>query len=634
MAVSEILKVKVWGHLSLFEFFRKKLQKLGIVEIINLESESSPPGQDFSDKLQVIEYLLKTFSKYKPVKGQRIKLKKGEVEKLMKFNLESIYTQTRQAVSKMAELSSHKTSLTMELEELSVWSGIKISAVPHWRRTGVRFGKLPVGAFDVFVDKLPLLCEAVEVFRDSSYVYLVLVYHNEALPSVEDVLRGFPWEGVSFKFDCSPFERVQEVKKELSELEAEEKRVEKTLVELSKNIDQLIVLYDLYVNLQKQKEASDRMRATRRTFYLEGWIRREDVEKFKKEFSLPLLHFEFSPPAPGEIPPTSLSNPQPVRDFEMITSLYGLPKYGELDPTPHLAPFFALFFGFCLTDAAYGFILAVASWLLSLRLKGEIKKLLGILFWGGVFSFLLGALTGGWFGDLPDRMVKIGFLPGFFSAWKKLKEVILVIDPLKNLNVFLLVSLVMGYVQLTWGVLLNFYDKARRYGLKRAVLEPLPLLLFLLNGGLYVLSSVYFSTYSKFFLYGMLGSLVFMLIGGSIVNGVGMGLFGVYTGAVGIFGDLLSYIRLAALGLSTGVIAMTINTIALLLRGIPIIGPLLVVAVLIGGHIFNLAVNALGGFVHTSRLQFVEFFGKFYEGGGKPFEPFREEYRYIEEVES
>ena len=333
----------------------------------------------------------------------------------------------------------------------------------------------------------------------------------------------------------------------------------------------------------------------------------------------------------GEEAPVLLHNTGAIYPFEAITNLYALPEYKEIDPTKWLAPFYFIFFGMMLSDAAYGIIMAVACFIINkkFRLEGMMKKLINMFFWCGISTAIWGALFGGWFGDLPTVAAKTFFgidnfaiKPIWFNP---------VNDPMK----LLIFSFILGGIHLFLGMGIQAYMLIRD-GKPLDALFDIGLWYVLLVG--LVLFGVggkigpAFATAGKYM--SIIGVVGILLTGGRRKKGI----FGKITGGLGslyditsYLADILSYSRLLALGLATGVIAQVINTMGSLAGG-GIKGSILLIVVAVFGHLFNIAINALGSFVHASRLQYVEFFGKFYKGGGSAFEPFDKKTKYVDIV--
>ena len=383
-------------------------------------------------------------------------------------------------------------------------------------------------------------------------------------------------------------------------------------------------------------------------YLFKAWIRTADLEDFTRNLGLlGEVTVEEIEPEEGEIPPSPLTEKNSTAPYTLLTDMYGQPTRVDPDPTPLMAPFYAFFFGICIGDAGYGIALALgcaAGWYIVRRRHGN-PRLFQLIFQGGLASIIVGIFLGGWFGIPFDN------LPGFLQAPANLLNNLLPgYQPgqagQEGFGVskhFLYLTLALGLVQLTAGIVINLVKRWKAGEKFAAVIDQSGWLLataglfpwlfnhYLLNGALYNLNG----PLDKVFIYMLAaGSLLIFIMGGRSAKGfgkIGLGAYALY-GIVNLLGDVLSYSRLFALALSSAIIAQVINQIAGMLLhelGIPVLGIVLAVIVVVGGHAFNIAMAALSGFIHTARLQFVEFFGKFYDGTGVPFKPLRYEPRYV-----
>jgi len=322
-----------------------------------------------------------------------------------------------------------------------------------------------------------------------------------------------------------------------------------------------------------------------------------------------VIELYFRAPLPEEEPPVVLENPKPGKPFELITKLYGLPQRGSFDPTLPLAPFFFLFVGLCVSEAGYGLLVALLSFLYIkfAKPKGGLRQFLKLLGLLGVSTVILGTLVGGWFG-FPVRKL-------------------MVMDPLQDPLSFLYLALALGFIQVWFGTLLNLITGIKNKLYLQSIcvqggwLLLLPsLVLFLGKKG---------SIWGIFTLVGAAGIVFFASPSRNPFARFFGGLYSLYD-ISRYLADVLSYSRLLALGLATTVIAMVVNNLCQTALGIPWVGWLVAALIFVGGHMFNLAISFLGGFVHSMRLQFVEFFSKFFKSGGSPFKPFELESKFVE----
>jgi len=346
------------------------------------------------------------------------------------------------------------------------------------------------------------------------------------------------------------------------------------------------------------------------------------------------------PTLPEDDPPVALKNPFFIEAFEIITDLYGRPRKGMLDPTPYVAPFFAVYFALCLTDAGYGLMLTIIALLgLMIIKQSSSKQFFRLILYVGILTIGAGIITGGYFGiKMPEPAQATG-LAAFALKFK-------LFDPLKDIMEFFVLSIALGIIQLSIGFLIagyvNIKESKNIIGIIHSLIIALSWITITLGIGLFVMGYIlpdklgYLEQIGVLILeIGAVGVILGHLLLGPLANkGIGesignaFGFDGLY-GIIGVFSDLLSFVRITALGLSTAIVAGVITEMATQMQGIMLV---LGIFILLGGHIFYCLFSSLGAFVHPTRLQFVEFFSKFYESGGKPFDPFRRKYKRIEVI--
>ena len=342
-------------------------------------------------------------------------------------------------------------------------------------------------------------------------------------------------------------------------------------------------------------------------------------------------------PAQDEDPPVEIDNGPLSTPFETVTRLYGMPTTSDVDPTIFMAPFFALFFGICMTDAAYGLILLGLLFWLMRKIKGD-KKFVVMLIFCSITTVIAGALTGGWFADsiqslLPQSEAGIGTT---LNAWR---VKMMLFDPMEKPLIFIGISLALGYVQVLFGLSIALVNLLSQKRYAEAVFEKLTWLILLNSILLYALAKAAVLPAALAPVMGIIAlvqmAIIFWFTERN--NGLGARLGG---GAFAVFstvfyaGDMLSYVRLMALGMVTAGLGMAVNILAKLLMDIPTIGFVLGLLMFVVGHIVNIALALLSAFVHSLRLQFVEFFPKFFTGGGRIFKPLRNSYRYVSIVKN
>ncbi len=398
--------------------------------------------------------------------------------------------------------------------------------------------------------------------------------------------------------------------RELKEIQKKEKELIIDIQSKAQQIEDYKVYRDVLEQERVKTEAQLKSRENGLLGYVIFWAFEKDKKSLIKELPKDTCVIEC---VTNEEPPVMLENNSTIRPFEYVTEIFGLPKNGEIDPTPYLSFFFFLFFGICITDAGYGLVLAVLCLVGMFLFKGN--KLIKLMFYGGISTFLVGIIFGSYFG------VSI-------KAFSRLK----LIDPIEDTLLFMGLAFALGYLQLMLAEIVKIISGKKNKN--KEMLYNGIAWLFVFIFGIIAMLSIKFSLLKNIGFVGLLISGIFLMIseskGVKVYLKLLVGSVKILQGLIGVMSDILSYSRLMALGLATAVIALIVNQIAGLFSGlIPYVGWVVGGLILIGGHMFNLGINALSGFIHSGRLQFVEFFPKFLEGGGRRFKPLKSELKYI-----
>jgi len=428
---------------------------------------------------------------------------------------------------------------------------------------------------------------------------------SEASKEVSDSLRRLGFEKIDVSgLSGTPADALLELGGRIESLNSDEESLKSEITTLAEHWrNDLLAHRELLLIERDRLDVETNFMRTDETFILEGWIPAKSVDAVKDEVLKVTNGYsvvkETNPnPSPEDVP-VHLENPPFIKHFQLLTELFGRPKYNEIDPTIMLAPAFMLFFGIMLTDAVYGVMMTVLG-LMLLRGGGRYSssvKDFGVIFTAiGCATIAFGILTGGYLGDFSKTYLGITVLRP------------IIFDPMVDVQFFLILVLVIGLIHLNLGLLLGFKENVQRKEYKDAFGDQF--WLFPLQIGIALLAM-------KMELAGALLCLIGIVMV-AIIHGP---LF--FFDITGYLGDVLSYARLLALGLATGGIAMTVNILSAMVEGVPIIGIVLAALVFVIGHFFNFGMNGLGGFVHGIRLHYVEFFNKFYEGGGSEYRPYQ-----------
>ncbi len=464
-------------------------------------------------------------------------------------------------------------------------------------------------------------------------VYFFIIYHIDAREEVQQLEREFRFEPVALQtVDKKPVQLIKELEKEIQELEKTKKEIIARGEELATEL-KVLKYYSDYLQTELEMETQkEKFFYTEKVFVINGWIKRRDLPKIQKivdgkgEAFVSEVEME-----PDEIKPVAYRNNPVVSPFEIIVNLYSPPHHKEVDPTPVLMPFYALFFGICLTDAGYGLVVALISiiGIILIKQKTPFRKFLSMFFILGAVTFVIGALIGSVFG------INFDMLPENLAWLREARYKIMIFDSGKEVLKLFALSLALGVLHLIAGYLIKIFMLIRSGEWVEAVCDHLPWIFLLLAPVPKVLIGRmpdHEPTLNLIF-YVLLALWALILLffsersSWNPIKRIGKGIFTLY-GVSGVLADVLSYSRLLALGLATGVIAGVMNTLAGMVREMPIIGIIGFVGVLFVGHIFNLFISGLSAFVHSIRLQFMEFFTKFYTGGGELLQPFSEKRHY------
>lgn len=467
-------------------------------------------------------------------------------------------------------------------------------------------------------DSLSGLLTWQQASSDKTLRYLLIACHKSVKEQALSALRELGFSTVSFRGLCGTAEENdKKLVAALAALESERREIERRVERFGGNRETLLEASDRAAILLRREEAKSRLIETDKVFLLEGWLPADRCTALEKALEPFTCAVETREPAEDEYPqvPVQLRNNKLTLPLNMVTEMYSLPAYGTLDPNPLMAPFFILFYGIMMADMGYGLLMMIASVIISKKYRpkgtsGELFSLLGLC---GLSTFIVGAMTGGFFGDFLTQLVAI-VSPGTVFTLPKL------FDPLDDLTMILIGSMALGLVQIITGMAISLIEKCKRKKFLDAFFEEITWWIVFLGIALAVLKKGTAVLY--------LGCALVLL--GPIVQGKGWGkltgVFGsIYNHVTGYFGDILSYTRLMALMLAGSVIAQVFNMLAAMPGNVI---AFLIISML--GNAMNFGLNLLGCYVHDLRLQCLEFFNKFYVDGGKPFRPMTLDTEYVD----
>lgn len=614
------------------------LQKFGYLQIENLEErmeqgfeELQPDGDNeavgrLETKLSQVKYSLDFLSKFnnakKPLFAQKVQVDESKRKEYLdnEEKLNEIHESCRSIDSKFTEIKSSETKLNNTIAQLNPWLSLNenLEEIGTTQNTNTVLGFI-AGKYEeeliaaVKAEDLYAYLGKIGVEKENSF--FMVTYHQICEERIAQLLKQVGWTKVTFsEYSGTPKDNIGRITQEINELENIKKDLAKKAEALVPEIEFLEILYDL-LSIEKDKRSvvKDFVK-TDKTFMLQGWIPEKFIDDMTKLMDgiTDKYTISFEDPSEEDEIPVLLNNPKPVKPYEMITDLYSVPNARGIDPNIFMAPFFVIFFGMMVTDAVYGiFMSAVTGYILyKYKPQGGMKSMMWIMFFGGISTFFWGGIFGGWLGDL------LKIKPWWFN-------------PLDEPLTMLIFCLILGVVHLYTGYFLQAYQNIKSGNFMDAIYDQV-LWLMLLTGLIFLALPPLAAVGKYMAIIGAAGTVIFSARSEkNIFKRLISGILALYN-VSGFLGDVLSYSRLFALCLATGVIAQVFNAMGLMMGG-SIIGKIIMVVFLAFAHVFNTALGVLGAYVHTSRLQYVEFFGKFYEGEGKPFNPLRIRTKYIQE---
>ncbi len=544
------------------------------------------------------------------------------------------------ADDRIKRISAEESRQRVLAESLQPWLDLDIPlGMEGTQRTNILLGSFTLKTdLDAVSAALAEVCEEAELFRvheDKTSRYAAVVCIREGLGEVQEVLRRFGFTPAAFSgMQNTARQTLAEVKRALDDLAAEKSACEASIVGESVRRDELKLACDRVSTGIAVAESEGRLYGTDSVVMMQGWMPAEREGELSRVFDRYDCAWECRDPKEDEYPsvPVSLKNNRFTNALNMVTNMYSLPAYGSVDPNPLMAPFFIIFYGLMMADMGYGLlmIIAAAVALAKIKPRGGSLSFCQLLLYGGISTFIMGALTGGLFGDAPYQLVHM-FNPA--STWEGLPYLF---NPVNNSSLVLYGAMVLGVIHLNTGMAVSFYLKAKRGNLMDGLFEEAPLWVILVGGvmmGLKLLG-VTDALFAAGRIVLIVGAAALLFGAGRHAKGFGKltaALSCVYNTLTGWFGDILSYSRIMALMLAGSVVAQVFNNIAAMpsANGVSVISIIAFIVIFLIGHALNFALNLLGCFVHDLRLQCLEFFGKFYEDGGKPFDPLRIKSKYV-----
>lgn len=635
MAIVPMQKVALITHQSLRDIVLDFLQKEEVLEVCEVPSSSPPPDHsDVRFREANIQYAIDTLM---PVASRETLTALHRPATPKQILHAATHTDVNGIVEDLRTLEQQHTSAEQIINEskkmidlLTPWQSLSdpLSTPRETEYTVLSFGALRSDVLPVFKDalslRLPRSAIGVES-HDSRLSYLTAHIWKEDRARFEELATTHGWTDVDLpRIEGTVPSILDEAHRAIQKVRSLHERILHERQKCSVHLPHLLRVRQFMRWLDAKEHARECMTATRETTMLLGWIPSKTLPLLEDRLrrlapATALLRIK---PDAGEHPPVLLKNSRLVTPFQSVTNLYGLPLPSEMDPTGALSPFFILFFALCLTDAGYGALLATIFGAVVWKTKKTVQEapLLWLLCMGGILTFFVGILFGGWFGLNPNQV------PAIFT--KQAGEQLLFKGQIWNLNTesgiafFQNLAIGLGLTHLSFGMFLAGYHKWIHGNYREAFWVDFTSHLLIGAGVLTFLLPT-----SRFSLPAVLLSLALFIWG----KGYGspwylrplFGILGLLNFTIGMLSNTLSYLRLLALGLVTGALAMAVNMVAVefgklfpMYLAIPIS-----IAIIVLGHLVSIALNTLGSFIHSGRLQFIEFFSQFFTGGGRPFSP-------------
>ncbi len=600
--ISKMKKLAFLIYHKDYDTFLEQVRNLGVVHVVT-KSQGEAESQDLQ---ATIRLSARYAAAIKLLEGMNVKAAdktSGNADKG-----EQVLDKLEALQQHDAETNHRIQAIEKEITAMEPWGDFKMESLKRLRDAGYEVG-FYICSDKMYDEEWETQYHAVVINHIGSKVYFVTV-----TPVTETVSLDVESAKIADR-------SLSEIINEKEKLDAERAETEKAMKELAENsipdLKAAQVRTSQLVDFDKVKLSADSL-AGNKLMLLEGWAPAENAQQLNDFLKSSEVYYEISDPVPGDNVPIQLNNKGFFKLFEPIMKLYMLPKYNELDLTPFFAPFFMLFFGLCLGDTGYGLfiLLGISGYrLIAKSISPSMKPILTLVQLLGLSTAICGLLTGTCFGfNLYD--LNVPFI-------QKMKEVIM----LDNQQMFNL-SLILGAIQIIFGMTLKAVNQAIQFGFKYAI-STIGWLLVLVS------TAVAFAAPGVMAMGGTL-HLAILAVGGLMVYlfnspgkniflNIGLGLWDTYNMATGLLGDILSYVRLFALGLSGGILAGVFNSLAVGMSPDNVIaGPIVMVLIFVIGHSINIFMNVLGAMVHPMRLTFVEFFkNSGYEGGGKEYKPFK-----------
>lgn len=576
-------------------------------ETLTPDSQTASKAQDAAAMLKFLRRHTgkKTFFEDQPQISYEIFTQRNERGEKIQDKLEA-------ATTKIAELRNHISNLESQVDTLQPWKDLNVNllAVKDTSHVRVLAGYLPMG-LEEEASAVAQVCQVdLQFFGAASEGKAVLaIQYAGDQNDFEKQFRELGFVDANFpRKKGTPQDLISENKTAITQYQEQIEEIQDQITSFAEDEKDLALLSEQYeAQLQREEVVYAQSEAT---ICLYGWICKDRVDKVKQAIGKVTTVFDLSlvEPEEGEMPPTVTRNPRFWAQFETITDMFSKPRPGELDPALVAGPWYWVIFGMMMGDVGYGACMAVLFFAAKklMKPKGDFAKLINVLFYSSATTILFGVLFGSYFGE----------------TWHPL-----LFAPLNQPMKMLIFTMIVGVLHMFSGMGIKIAEQVKAGHWLDAVFDQVSWMVLIIGLGLLFMPAL--ATIGK--IMAILGAMVILLTAGrdrpNIFGKITGGLLGLYD-ISSYLSDILSYSRILALSLATGVIGMVMNLLAHMVAVNPI-GWIAAIFIYLIGHVFNLAMSLLSAYVHDSRLQYIEFFNRFYQGGGIPFKPLSIQSKYV-----
>lgn len=649
MAIVKMNKFTLLTFESKKEALLERLQAFASAEFINLQDENLLENNEvlkdltkdsvdsdiakWEEELSKVKFALQFLNNYVPkqsliksLRQEKLSLTMEELEnKVLNSNWEEVYDKVKEREEKLAKLENEKTKLQGNVQSLKPYEAFNapLSTLKELKATSYFLGSVANQYSESLQNDLND-CYVEIISKNNNDTYFFALANKDNAEVVEEALRGVGFTPFKTDEDETPLKLIHDYNERISLIDSDKFIIKEELAGYDEELKTIQLAYEYYNNLVSRKSISSKFLKTESTTLIQGWVPVKENEKLTKIAGEVLgeeyyLNFEDVKQEEIDDVPIQLENNDLNASFEDVTSMYALPKYDDIDPTPFVTPFYLIFFGMMVADAGYGLLMLIGT-LCALKFfhfDDGTKKMIKFFMYLSFPTIVFGLIYGSFFGDLLP-------IKGF-------------IDTNTNVMTILAMSVVFGAIQIVFGLCIKAALLIRMGKKTEALMDVGSWMLSLFSiGGVVAASMLNIPVLKTISIAGIvIGFLAIVLTQGRQMESkggkIGQGLYELY-GVTGYLSDLVSYTRLMAIGLSGGSIAGAINMIMNMVTdngnsviGMILFGPLIFIIF----QTVNFLLSLLSGYVHTLRLTYVEYFSKFYDGGGRAFEPFESKNEYI-----